>query len=74
MQRNAKQAELFEEPRPRAELVSRSWGFSRIVLTNCYVQCHKCGEFVPVELRRMGNGEVRNQPRCRPCRTDAYRK
>jgi hypothetical protein len=30
--------------------------------------CPVCRERFPVELRRMGNGDVRNVPRCQRCR------
>ena len=35
---------------------------------NCLLQCPVCGKLGPIEFRRMGNGTIRNQPRCQGCR------
>jgi len=42
---------------------------SGVVLVNVWLKCPTCGDTVPVELRVMGDGLVRNQPRCSPCRS-----
>lgn len=42
-----------------------------VVLTRCLAQCSNCGGLFPISfvgLRRMGDGAIRNQPRCKPCR------
>lgn len=47
-------------------------GTKKIVLTEPFrARCPICGEMKTLKefgLRNMGNGEVRNQPRCGPCR------
>ena len=51
----------------------------RIVLTNTFVTCARCGQLVPmadVGMRRMRKErlEFRNQPRCCRCRHATKRK
>lgn len=49
----------------RAE-VSRT--VNGVILINCWLKCPICRELAPVQLRVMGDGVVRNQPRCGKCR------
>ncbi len=65
-----RQKNLF---RQEANTPARRWplkpGAKAVILTDdCMLLCPKCHEYVPIELRHMGNGEVRNQPRCVKCR------
>lgn len=41
-----------------------------ILSGHCSILCGVCRRWRPLELRRMGNGEIRNQPRCSTCRKD----
>lgn len=46
-----------------------NWSAVRVVLVGkCYLECPVCGKLRGLQLRRMASGEVRNQPRCGPCR------
>lgn len=57
------------DPRLRAEYDD---GTSRVVLTNCRFKCQKCMKWKPASefggLRKLGNGDIRNQSRCSDCR------
>lgn len=47
-------------------------GTSRVVLNHVLVLCTGCGGIFPmssVGMRNMPNGDVTNQPRCKPCRS-----
>ena len=62
-----KQTELFGDEEGR-RYPFPIHGETMIVLTGeCLLRC-PCGAFGKLELRRMGNGEIRNQPRCQACR------
>lgn len=42
-----------------------------VVLKGCSAECTLCGKTKPLSefgLRKMGNGEIRNQAQCKECR------
>lgn len=44
----------------------------KVVLTNAYFKCTDCTKLKGAKhfgLRRMSNGEIRNQPQCKDCRS-----
>lgn len=48
----------------------------KVVLTNAYFECTDCRKLKPGKhfgLRRMRNGEIRNQPQCKTCRSKYHR-
>ena len=61
----------WTDPNARLDTIDWTPG-TRFILTRCFVHCSKCGVWIPIRkagLRKMGDGSIRNQPRCGKCRS-----
>src|ERR671929_1552919 len=47
---------------------------NEVFITLMCLKCHKMRPLSQFGLRRMADGAIRNQPWCRPCRSDASPK
>ena len=62
-----------EKPKRRKSSVYDADG-NEVFITLMCLKCHKMRPLSQYGLRRMADGAIRNQPWCRPCRSDASPK
>jgi hypothetical protein len=63
----------IEKPRRRRSSIYDAEG-NEVFITLMCLKCHKMRPLSQFGLRRMADGAIRNQPWCRPCRSDASPK